>query len=250
MLTSLYRLAPIVVLAAAADFVPMAKAQEQQATPYGTWIAKQIGDADATGPGPVVLELHADGAVTGSSGCNRFRGTYTFDRDTIQFGHVANGMRIASTMMACAPALMEQEQHFHKALEDARTWRRNGGELELFDSSGTALARFMAQPRSATIEIEVPNALKVDRSKLTYDCDGTPVEVEYLNAGSSSLATLSLKGEFVIAANVIAASGARYAGERLIWWTKGDKADLYDLTQSEDTPISCEVTNSPGNMKQ
>ncbi|MGV6875169.1 META domain-containing protein [Pseudochelatococcus sp. B33] len=244
MLTSISRIASVVALAAAPEFAHLARAQEPPDTPHGAWVVVKIGGEDPTNGSLIILELHADGSVSGSGGCNRFRSTFEFARDTIRFD------RVAGTMMACSPALMAQEQRFYKALEDARAWRRTDGKLELFDSSGTALARFTAQSRSATITIEVPHALKVDRSRLTYDCAGTPVEVEYFNAGGTSLATLSLRGEFVVAANVIAASGARYAGERLIWWTKGDKADLYDLTKSEDTPVSCEVTGGAKPVRQ
>lgn len=244
MLTPVSRVAAIVALAASPEFAHVARAQELPNTPHGAWITVQIGGEAPASGSLIILELHADGSVSGSGGCNRLRTTFEFSRDTIRFG------RVAGTMMACSPALMAQEQRFYKALEDARSWQREDGRLALFDGAGTALARFTAQSRSAAITIDVPHALRVDRSRLTYDCAGMPVEVEYLNAGGTSLATLSLGGEFIVAANVIAASGARYAGERLIWWTKGDKADLYDLTKSEDTPVSCVVKDKAEPVRQ
>lgn len=95
----------------------------------------------------------------------------------------------------------------------------------------------------ATITITVPDAGEVTRIEQSYDCGGTPVAVEYINAGGTSLATLSLKGQFVVASNVIAASGARYAGGPYIWWSKGDGADLYDQLQGEDKPVACKATD-------
>lgn len=243
MLTPVSRIASIVAIAAA-PFAQFAAAQEQADAPYGAWTAVQVnGEAPAAGS-LITLDLRADGSASGSGGCNRYRGTVEIAGDAIKFGPVAG------TMMACAPTLMDQEQRFYKALEDARKWQREDGRLALLDSAGTAVARFTPRPHAATITIDVPDALKVDRSKLSYDCAGTPVDVEYINAGAVSLATLSLDGKFVVAANVIAASGARYAGERLIWWTKGDNADLYDLTVSEDTPVSCKAVETAQPARQ
>lgn len=237
MLTSIPRIASIVAVASSAGLVQLpAQAQEAEDTPHGAWIAEDIGGKGVVDRVRTTLELRADGSAGGSGGCNRFRGTFEFTRDTIRFG------AIAGTMMACPPAVMDQEQRFYKALENARGWKKEQGKLLLLDGAGTAVARLAGEMRSTALTIDVPGVHKVERRKLTYDCGGKPVDVEYLNAGGASLATLSLQGEFVVAASVMAASGARYAGERLVWWTKGDRADLYDLTRGEDAaPVACEV---------
>jgi heat shock protein HslJ len=81
-----------------------------------------------------------DGRAHGSAGCNRFTGGYKVSVDSIEF----SGM--ASTMMACAPAVGEQEQRFHQALGAARKWRITPeGRLVLSDAAGKDLARFMRQ---------------------------------------------------------------------------------------------------------
>jgi len=93
---------------------------------------------------------------------------------------------------------------------------------------------------AATITIDVPDADGAETIRQTYDCGGTRVEAVYHNAGSVSLAVLTIGGETVVASNVIAASGARYAGAHYVWWTRGDSADLYDLTKGEDAPpVAC-----------
>jgi heat shock protein HslJ len=51
-----------------------------------------------------------DGALSGSSGCNTFNGTYTLDGDAIAIGP------LATTMMACPDEIMAQEQAFLTAL--------------------------------------------------------------------------------------------------------------------------------------
>ncbi len=97
---------------------------------------------------------------------------------------------------------------------------------------------------AATITIDVPGAEASDVVALTYDCGERQVEAVYHNADGISLVVLTIGDETVVAANVIAASGARYAGAQYIWWTKGDSADLYDLMQGEDAPpVSCRASN-------
>lgn len=90
-----------------------------------------------------------------------------------------------------------------------------------------------------SISIPVTAATSVDSTSAAYDCEGRTVTATYVNAGTVSLAVLEIDGETVVASNVVAASGARYAGGRYAWWTKGEEADLYDLMQGgEDTPVA------------
>ncbi len=82
----------------------------------------------------VTLEIAADGAVSGSAGCNRFTGKATLGEGTIAFGP------LASTMMACVePAgAMEQETAYLAALESATTWQVDGAKLTLRNGDTTA----------------------------------------------------------------------------------------------------------------
>lgn len=85
-----------------------------------------------------------------------------------------------------------------------------------------------------TITIPLPKGRTAQTLRVAYACGAFGrVEAAYVNAPPVALASLSFKGEFVVAANVIAASGARYAGGKYIWWTKGNSADLYDVTLGE-----------------
>jgi membrane-bound inhibitor of C-type lysozyme len=96
--------------------------------------------------------------------------------------------------------------------------------------------------QAAEILIDVPGADKTDTSTASYKCGELTVDVEFTNAGEVSLAQMVIDGEFVVAANVMSGSGAKYAGGNYILWTKGQEAQLWDLTQSgEDKPgIVCE----------
>ncbi len=74
--------------------------------------------------------------------------------------------------------------------------------------------------------------VQVTRIRATFACgsDGIalglpsqPFTVKYLNAGENHLAVLPLHGKSMVFANVISASGARYAAGRYIWWDAGDR---------------------------
>ncbi|WP_375641217.1 MULTISPECIES: MliC family protein [unclassified Bartonella] len=108
--------------------------------------------------------------------------------------------------------------------------------LSLF-SSNNSLA--------GSLIIEVPDNPEPTTQTVTYQCDtGTTkerVEAVYLNADNISLVDFKWKGDRVIAANVIAATGAKFAGAQYIWWEKNNEVTLYDLAQDpeEKTPILC-----------
>jgi len=83
----------------------------------------------------ITMEFAADGRVAGSSGCNRFTGSYTAQGSSLTFGPAA------STRKMCADqAVMEQEQHFLAALGTVRTIQAEGDRLTLRTAEGaTAL---------------------------------------------------------------------------------------------------------------
>ncbi len=80
-----------------------------------------------------------DGRVNGSAGCNRFNGAYTVDGSKIEFGEA-----MASTMMACEEAVMNQEQAYFKAMADAASFTATAEILTLLDSGGKVLAEYKA----------------------------------------------------------------------------------------------------------
>ncbi|WP_159835691.1 MliC family protein [Burkholderia sp. 8Y] len=71
-----------------------------------------------------------------------------------------------------------------------------------------------------------------------YDCrDGKTVTVQYTNARNrQSFAALTVDGRKLLFVNVIAGSGARYAADQYVWWTKGPQANLYDEMAAKDSP--------------
>ena len=89
-------------------------------------------------PAASLLLEGVESRVSGSDGCNRFMGSFRRDGAALSFG------QLASTMMACGDG-MEQAQRFTQALEATARYRAMGVHLELFDATGTVLARLEAQ---------------------------------------------------------------------------------------------------------
>lgn len=103
------------------------------------------------------------------------------------------------------------------------------------------LASALSGATASTVTIDLPGDAAVERQAVTYRCGKREVKAEYINTANNSLVVLGLGDETVIAVTVLSGSGARYAGQQYVWWTKGDNADFYDLTKGEDAPpvFSC-----------
>lgn len=96
---------------------------------------------------------------------------------------------------------------------------------------------------ASTVTLDLPGDAPVERNVVGYECGDQSVKAEYINAGDNALVVLTLGDRTVVAVTVLSGSGARYAGQNYVWWTKGDNADLYDLTKGEDASavLSCEA---------
>lgn len=97
----------------------------------GRWLAEDINGGGVIDRLQSVLEIGADGRVSGTGGCNRIGGSATVTGPAISFG------RLISTQMACTPAAMNQEQKFLAALEAARSWRIDPLRQKLILSGAT-----------------------------------------------------------------------------------------------------------------
>lgn len=104
-----------------------------------TWLAEDIRGGGVIDNVQSKIAI-ANGKVTGSGGCNRLAGSATTAGDKLSFGV------LATTRMACVPALMDQEQKFLSALEATRAFRFDGPFLKFYDAAGTELIRFTALP--------------------------------------------------------------------------------------------------------
>lgn len=104
-----------------------------------------------------------------------------------------------------------------------------------------AMAPAKAAEVSITLSIPVTGSTTVNSNVMAYSCtDDRAVTATYINAGEVSLAVLDIAETTVVTSNVVAASGARYVGDRYVWWTRGEEADLFDLMdeEGENMPIA------------
>jgi heat shock protein HslJ len=69
-------------------------------------------------------------SVSGSSGCNTYNGSYTLDGDALTIGP------LATTRMACEPAIMDQETAFLAALAASTKVEQTGATVTLRNADG------------------------------------------------------------------------------------------------------------------
>jgi heat shock protein HslJ len=106
------------------------------------WIAEDIAGGGVVDRARSTLQVR-EGRIAGSSGCNRYTGSGRFENGEVRIGAVA------TTRMACPPALMDQEAKFLKALAAAQRYEIGAdGMLRLYNESGAATLRFSRQPPS------------------------------------------------------------------------------------------------------
>ena len=111
----------------ALSLVPMPAAAELQGS---EWKPLRIGDDPVPEESSAFVQFQSQGRLRGYCGCNRMFAEYESRDGQIFIGPVA------ATRMACADAVMAREAALAAALENARTYRRDRGQLTLFDGSG------------------------------------------------------------------------------------------------------------------
>jgi putative lipoprotein len=117
-----------------------AQVPQSPSSPVGHWLAEDIRGGGVIDNLQSVLEISGNGAVSGSGGCNRLHGQATISGASLSFG------AIASTRMACPPAVMDQESKFLSALEAVRSFRVDSQQRKLFllDAAGQTVMRLSA----------------------------------------------------------------------------------------------------------
>jgi len=84
----------------------------------GEWRVESIGGATVVEGSSVTLDFGADGRLAGKASCNRYAGSYALNGENLVLS------KMASTMMACVPdALMQQESRFHEILNQVKRFR-------------------------------------------------------------------------------------------------------------------------------
>ena len=105
----------------------------------------QGADLAGTDKPPVTARFSA-GQVSGFSGCNRYMGTFTLDRDSVVIGP------LAGTMMACPEPQMAVEKAFLGVLTGTLRYAISGDRLTLTPVSGVPLV-FQAEPAPSLLGV-------------------------------------------------------------------------------------------------
>lgn len=180
------------------------------ATPSPTAASEDVVDTawlldTLAGQAPVVgsevtAQFGVDGSLTGSGGCNRYRGTFVVSDGTIRVEDA-----LAATMMACSEDVMTQESAFFAALQSARSYSIVGGRLTLADEAGKTLATFSAQSRELAASSWQVVALNNGQQAVVNVLDGTTLTIAFGEDGTvtGSSGCNSFRGPYTSAAGVV-----------------------------------------------
>jgi len=103
------------------------------------WVVEDIAGAGIIDSSRVTIRFLPDNRVAGRGSCNRYSGSYRLTGEGIGIG------AIASTRMACAAALMNQEARFLEILgEVSRVQIGREGQLRLSTPSGATVTAFQS----------------------------------------------------------------------------------------------------------
>jgi heat shock protein HslJ len=106
-----------------------------------SWLLEDLGGKGVIDNAQSTIAFAEGGKVSGRGGCNRYFGTVEVSGEKLHFGPMG------STKMACPPALMDQEDRFLKALQDAERYKMDGAFLLIYCKGLEKPLRFT---RSAT----------------------------------------------------------------------------------------------------
>lgn len=103
---------------------------------------------------------------------------------------------------------------------------------------------------TSSVTISLGTTGDFERKTVKYGCEGQPAQlaVDYVNAAPNYLALVPVEEGTLVFTTVLAASGAKYASGKYVWWTKGTEASLYDLTAGDNAKpiLTCaEVNETP-----
>jgi heat shock protein HslJ len=137
------------------------------------WVLESGAGVDAGAPAPTAT--FEDGRVTGTTGCNRYSGTYVVEggRLTIEPG--------ATTMKACPPPADEVERAYLAALGRVSGWRIDGDELVLLADGAPALRFRAASPVGSWTVMSL-----VHGDALTSPIPGTELTATFAEDGTLS----------------------------------------------------------------
>lgn len=103
------------------------------------WVVEDLDGSGIIDRSRITIEFLEDNRVAGRASCNRYTGRYRLGSEGIAFG------QLATTRMACAPALMDQEVRFLELLGKVSSVAiGRQGELRLSTPGGDLIRAFQS----------------------------------------------------------------------------------------------------------
>ena len=138
----------------------------------GTWTVDSFATAPASLTAPIegtsLTAVFRIASVGGSSGCNQYTGTYGTNGNVVRIG------RLATTRMACADEIMNQEAAFLAAMEGAALIDRRGSSLLLTDLSGATLVALVRPSTESDAPSPAPSPVATETATPTPAPTPTP----------------------------------------------------------------------------
>ena len=117
------------ILAACSDTAPASLAGEWKLISYGSAASPTLADPNTE----TSLTLGIDGALNGNLGCNTFSGSYKVKGSNVTFSS------LASTLMACADPIMQQESTVFHVLNGTAAFNLVGNTLTVTSADGNTI---------------------------------------------------------------------------------------------------------------
>jgi putative lipoprotein len=108
----------------------------EEAELKGAWLLEDLAGRGVMDIVQTTIAFDAEGGVSGSGGCNRFNGSYTFEDGRLVFSPMA------ATKKMCPEAVMNQEDGFHRSLGVNRKVAIDGPYLLIYIEDTDAPLRF------------------------------------------------------------------------------------------------------------
>ena len=99
------------------------------------WRPTRLAASAVPQDGGIFVQFKSGGRLAGNGGCNGFFGSYKISEGALEIGP------LGSTRMSCPRPIADLETAFFSTLESAKTFRRDGEVLVLFDQNGSEVAR-------------------------------------------------------------------------------------------------------------
>ncbi|WP_205763563.1 META domain-containing protein [Pseudopontixanthobacter vadosimaris] len=179
----------------------------------GEWLVEDIASRGVIDDAQTTLMFGEDGRLNGNTACNGYFADYSTD------GMMLDIDNAGATKRACPPAVMDQERRFLDVLGNVNTYR--------IDDTGSLI---LSTPSGMTITARRTSAQTV------YRCtDGTMVQASY---PTTETARLTRDGRTIDMNIAVSASGARYVGGGMQWWTKGMREGMLSPLGAGETMAS------------